>query len=65
MAESFLRIQAVQTRTGLSRSTIYERIKEGAFPRPVSLGLRAIGFVESEISEWIDKRISDSRGGSS
>jgi len=62
MPESFIRLTEVKKRTGLSRSTIYERIKSHTFPEPVSLGARAIGFVESEISAWIEQRIDESRG---
>ncbi|QDP01812.1 helix-turn-helix transcriptional regulator [Thalassotalea sp. PS06] len=37
--------------TGLSKSTIYNRIKEGLIPKPISLGFRAVGFIEHEIQE--------------
>jgi len=57
MAQTILRLPVVKARTGLSRSTIYLRISEGAFPKPVSLGPRAVGWVESEIAEWIASRI--------
>ncbi len=40
---AFLRRKQVETRTGLSRSTIYQYIKDGVFPKPVPLGLRAVG----------------------
>ena len=59
----FLRLPEVQARTGLSRPTIYARLAEGRFPRPVSLGSRAVGWVESEIEEWSRERIAESRGG--
>jgi prophage regulatory protein len=36
-------------------------VSEGRFPRPVSLGARAVGWVESDIEEWIGKQIEDSR----
>jgi prophage regulatory protein len=49
MADSILRLPAVKTRTGLSRSTIYLRVSQGVFPKPVSLGGRAVGWVEAEI----------------
>ena len=62
MAETILRLPAVQSRIGLSRSTIYERIKNGTFPRPIYIGERAIGFIEREIDEWIEARIAESRG---
>jgi len=63
MSESIIRLPEVQARTGLSRSTIYDRLKsDPSFPRKISLGARAIGFVESEIEAWIQNRIAESRG---
>lgn len=59
---AILRRRQVQTRTGLSRSTIYERIKAGSFPSPVSLGARAVGWIESEIEAWLTQQIASSRG---
>ena len=59
----FLRLPEVLARTGLSRSTIYVRLDEGRFPRPVSLGGRAVGWIESEVDEWIRERIDESRVG--
>jgi len=57
-----LRRKQVETRTGLSRSTIYTRIAEGSFPRPINLGGgRAVGWIESEINEWLQARIVQSR----
>jgi prophage regulatory protein len=61
MAHSILRLPAVKTRTGLSRSTIYLRVSQGTFPRPVSLGGRAVGWVEEEIQSWLAERIAASR----
>jgi len=58
---SILRLPAVQARTGLSRSTIYLRISEGRFPKPVSLGGRAVGWVEAEINVWLNRQIEHSR----
>ena len=57
-----LRFQQVRARTGLSRGTVYWRLAEGAFPNPVQLGARAVGWVESEVDEWIRQRIVASRG---
>lgn len=57
-----LRINEVITRTGLSRSTLYLRIKQGSFPRPISLGSRASAWVSSEIDQWIEQQIELSRG---
>ena len=58
----FLRLPEVKARTGLSRSTIYVRLDQGRFPRPVSLGSRAVGWIEAEVDEWIRERIEESRG---
>ncbi|MCY4399817.1 MAG: AlpA family transcriptional regulator [Gemmatimonadetes bacterium] len=57
----FLRLPEVIARTGLSRSTIYLRLDQGRFPSPVSLGGRAVGWIESEIDEWMRNRIAESR----
>lgn len=58
---SILRRKQVETRTGLSRSTIYARIAEGTFPRPIDLGGRAVGWIETEIDGWLRNRIAASR----
>ncbi|MBT3309304.1 MAG: AlpA family transcriptional regulator [Gammaproteobacteria bacterium] len=60
---NILRLPTVKDRTGLSRSTIYLRISEGTFPKPISLGSRAVGWIESEINEWLEQRIESSRVG--
>lgn len=60
-ALTILRRKQVEDRTGLSRSTIYERIRAGTFPAPVSLGAKAVGWVESEISDWLTAQIAKSR----
>ena len=57
-----IRFHQVQARTGLSRSTIYRRLAGGSFPKPLSLGARAVGWIESEVDEWIRQRIVASRG---
>ena len=49
-----LRLPAVRRRTGLSRSSIYLRISQGRFPKQISLGERAVGWVESEVNEWAE-----------
>ena len=54
-----LRLQDVITATGLSRSTLYKYISEGTFPKPVSLGDRCVGWVESEVHDWILARIEE------
>ena len=62
MTSNILRLSAVKIRTGLSRSTIYLRISDGKFPAPIPLGGRAVGWLESEINEWLDACVA-ARGG--
>jgi len=63
-ALAILRRKQVEARVGLRRSTLYQRIAEGTFPAPVRLGgARAVGWVESEISDWLHARVAESRGG--
>ena len=59
--QTILRLPAVMARTGLKRSTIYERGRNNTFPRPIKLGQKASGWVEAEISAWVRDRISESR----
>jgi prophage regulatory protein len=61
MTHSILRLPAVKARTGLSRSTIYLRISEGRFPKPISLGGRAVGWIEAEVNDWLNQQIETSR----
>jgi prophage regulatory protein len=61
MVTKILRLPNVKSRTGLSRSTIYLRVSEGSFPAPVSLGGRAVGWIEAEVDEWLKQRIEASR----
>lgn len=57
-----LRLSEVQARTGLSRTTIYEWRVEGRFPQAIPLGTRCVGWIESEVDEWIRRRIAKGRG---
>ena len=49
MAYLILRLPEVMARTGLSRSTIYVRISKGLWPKPISLGERAVGWPDHEV----------------
>jgi len=57
-SHTILRLPAVRQKTGYSRSTVYRRINQGLFPRPVSLGGRCVGWPEAEIAEVIDAHIA-------
>jgi prophage regulatory protein len=58
MTYNILRLPAVRASTGLSRSTIYLRIAQGVFPRPVRLGGRAVGWPASEVASINAARIA-------
>ncbi|MDP2519029.1 helix-turn-helix transcriptional regulator [Shimia thalassica] len=56
MTENHLRRPAVEAVTGLSRSSIYDMMDKGEFPRPVRIGKRAVAWPESAIAEWLAGR---------
>ena len=60
-----LRRKKVETKTGISRSSIYDGIKKGTFPKPIQLGQQSVGWLESEIDAWLRERIAASRTTSS
>jgi prophage regulatory protein len=45
------------SRVGLRRASIYQHMNAGSFPKSISLGIRAVGWVESEIDAWVQVRI--------
>lgn len=57
----FLRLPEVKAVTGLSKTSIYELIREKNFPAPVRLGTRAVAWVRSEIRQWALERVRASR----
>jgi prophage regulatory protein len=54
-----LRLPEVEIATGKKRSGIYQDIVDGTFPAPVPLGPRAVGWLETEIMEWQERRIAE------
>jgi prophage regulatory protein len=54
-----LRLPETLAKTGLSRSRLYDSRAAGTFPKPVKIGPRAIGFVETEVDAWIAERIAE------
>ena len=54
-----LRRPAVEATTGLSRSTIYQHMQAGIFPKPIRLGPKAVGWLESEVFAWIQARTDE------
>jgi len=60
MLEKFIRPRQVQEAMGWSRSTLYEKISRGLFPRPIKLDAcgRAVGWPEREIAAYQKGRIA-------
>jgi prophage regulatory protein len=56
-----LRLPEVMGRVGLRLASIYLHISKGSFPKPISLGARAVGWLESDIDSWIAARIEVTR----
>jgi prophage regulatory protein len=57
---TILRLTKVTEKTGLAKSTIYKKIALKQFPSPISLGTKAVGWLESDIADWIESMIRKS-----
>lgn len=57
-SERILRRHEVEIRTGLPRSSLYRLISAGAFPKQRRLSTSTVGWLESEVSGWINSRKS-------
>lgn len=53
-----IKLKEVQKKTGLKRSSLYAMIKKGMFPAQVKLGERSVAWIDEEITEWLESRIS-------
>jgi prophage regulatory protein len=63
MTHKISRLPAVKKSTGLSRSSIYLRMSKGEFPKSISLGGRAVGWLEADIQSWLEsKRVANQEG---
>jgi prophage regulatory protein len=56
-----LRLPQVKIKVGLSRSSIYAAVAQGKFPNPIRLGARAVGWLESDVDEWVSQQVELSR----
>nr|WP_298522899.1 AlpA family phage regulatory protein [uncultured Halomonas sp.] len=60
-----IRMTDMKEKLGISRSSIYEKINpkspryDETFPKPIKLGLAAVGWVEDKVDEWIFNQIND------
>lgn len=58
-----LRLSAVLSRVGLSKSQIYRMIKAGDFPAPISIGANSVRWPSHDIDAWITGKLVVSGGG--
>lgn len=54
-----IRLKEVMSLTGLARSTVYKYIADNEFPIPLPLGDRCVGWLESEIHDWILAKVAE------
>ena len=59
-----IRLQEVVESTGLAKSTIYKKMAVSEFPDSISLGSKAVGWLESDVQKWIEGRIQSSQNNS-
>ncbi|MEM1151831.1 MAG: AlpA family transcriptional regulator [Pseudomonadota bacterium] len=59
MTEQLLRRPEVEKLTGLPRSTLYERIADGSFPKQIKIGRRGVRWRSSEVDAWIQRQIDE------
>jgi len=52
-----LKLKEVLAKTSLGKTTLYALLKQSQFPKPISLGLRAVGWLDSEIESWIQSKV--------
>lgn len=62
MSMKVLRRPEVEARVGFKRTAIYSMTAKGEFPKPILLGKRAVGWLETDVNEWIKRRVKESRG---
>lgn len=58
-SDAFLALPAVIHRSGLSRSSLLRGVRDGSFPKPVKVSARAVRWLESAVSEWMQARLRD------
>ena len=62
MPTKILRRRDVEEQIGLGCSTLYSLMAEGKFPKPIKIGRRAVGWLESDIIDWIENLRGTSDG---
>lgn len=58
MVQKILRLDETLSATGYAQSTLYDKVAKGEFPKPIKLGVRAVGWLENEVADWQKSRIA-------
>jgi prophage regulatory protein len=56
VATRLIRLSELHELVGLQKSAIYEMVKDGSFPAPVRLGIRAVAWRSDHVQAWINSR---------
>ncbi len=59
--KQLIKLPEVMQYTSLSKSSIYAFISDGTFPKQISIGARSSAWLKSDVDNWIDKRVSESK----
>jgi len=59
MVNTVLLREQVERATGLSRSTLYEMVARGRFPKPIRIGARSVAWISEEVQAWLEARIAE------
>lgn len=52
-----LKLKDVLHKTSLGKTTLYALVKNSEFPKQIELGLRSVGWLESEVEAWIQSKV--------
>jgi prophage regulatory protein len=58
-----LKRPVTELKCGLSKTSLYDKIQKGKFPKPVKLGPKSVGWIETELDAWIAERVAQRDGG--
>jgi prophage regulatory protein len=62
MPGRFISVKETVRKICLSKTELYDRLRAGTFPQPVSLGPRKVVFFECDIDAWMQSQIEDCHG---
>ena len=54
----FLRVRKVTEMVSFSKSTLYARVRDGSFPKPITLGPQSVVFLESDVLDWMKCKVA-------